>query len=165
MKSKNKSVYALISTALFVVLLSACATAPKEAPAPVATAEPDQSDPVLPVAALPVDVPVQKKELAPVEAQALPARGSVARVVKKLETSPYALYWREKNAYSYYIGGLLRAEYQPDSGLTVQELKGDDAGVVCQFGKNGLQAKAANDAKADETCSQLMFTLDDELGD
>ena len=84
-----------------------------------------------------------------------------------MENSPYTLYWKDNNPYSYYVGGLLDAEYKPGAGLTVQEAKGDDSGISCQFTADGKlkNAEGASDQKANEKCSKLMFTLDDELSD
>lgn len=143
-------------------LLSACATTSEPVKtAPVAAAVvPDNSQPTIPVAALVVEPP----KPAPVEPEPLPERGSVASVVKKMESSPYTLYWRDDNSYSYYIGGLLDAEYKPGAGLTVQEAKGDDSGITCKFDDKG-KLSGAGDPKSNKACSELMFTLDDELSD
>jgi len=143
-------------------LLSACATTSEPVKtAPVAAAiTPDNSQPSTPIGAFVVEAP--KPAIA--KPEALPERGSVASVIKKMETSPYTLYWKDNNSYSYYIGGLLDAEYQPGSGLTVQEAKGDDSGITCKFDDKG-KLTASGDPKSNKACSELMFTLDDELSD
>jgi len=147
------------------ILLSACATttATKTPAAPVAAATPDVSQPTSPIGAFVIEAP----ESEPAKAIPLPARGSVASVVEKMESSPYTLYWKEDASYSYYVGGVLDAEYKPGAGLTVQEAKADDTGITCKFDAEGNLSTATVrvDQKSSEVCSQLMFTLDDELSD
>jgi len=142
-------------------LLSACATTSEPVKTePVAAVTPDNSQPSTPIGAFVVEAPTPPIA----KPVALPERGSVASVVKKMESSPYTLYWKENDSYSYYVGGLLDAEYKPGAGLTIQEAKGDDSGVTCKFDENGTLS-GAGDPKSDQACSKLMFTLDDELSD
>ncbi len=163
------------------ILLSACATTknPPEV-APEASITPDTSDPTLPVAILftsdvPVsDVPlplrllipvdenmdvVVRDQLADIEVEPLYERGSVESVSDKMEGHPGTLYWGGKDTYSFYVGGVLSAEYKPGEGLRIQEVKGDDSGIVCQFGEKDA------DVQKSSACSQLMLTLDAELDD
>jgi len=147
-----------------LILMSGCASTPKPVtkPASVAAA-PDQSEPTTPIGAFVIEAP-KPPPAAPKEP---PKPGSLESVVQKMESSPYTLYWKENNSYSYYVGGLLDAEYTPGKGLTVQEVKGDDTGVICSFNAEGKLSSpdTAKDAKSKDVCSKLMFTLDDELSD
>lgn len=148
-------------TSLFV--LSGCATQQATAPSdptPVVIAPADTSAPTIPVTAAPV---VDPEPVVAKKPEPLPEPGSVASVVRKMETSDYTLYWREKNTYSYFIGGKFDAEYEPGKTLTVKEDFGDDSGVICSYDNAGTLAKA--DDKMKKTCGELMLTLDDELSD
>ena len=164
MKFKNINFFSGLVAVSALGLLSACATTPAPAPvqaAPVAAEiAPDNSQPTSPIGAFVVEAP--KPSLA--EPVAIPERGSVASVVKKMETSPYTLYWKESDSYSYYVGGLFDAEYKAGSGLTVLEAVGDDTGITCKFDANG-KLGGSGDEKSNKACSALMFTLDDELSD
>jgi len=162
-----QSVGYLSIVSLFV--LTGCATQstpPQEASAEavsIAPAATDSSAPTMPpaVAAAPV-IEVQE---APKQPEPEPEDGSVASIIKKMETSPYTLYWRGKNTYSYYVGGLIDAEYKPGEGLVVKAESPDDNGLTCKFDDNGSLSDAEKDKKMKEECSKLMFTLDSELSE
>ena len=94
-----------------------------------------------------------------------PELGSVASVLQKMETSPYTLYWRGKNTYSYYVGGLFEAEYAPGVGLVVKDESAGDTSLTCKYDGAGSLGDAGKDAKVKEACAKLMFTLDTELSD
>lgn len=153
---------------LLIALLSlgACATTPAPSSPPVnAPVEQkplaaDTSDPTLPVDSTQATV-TEVKVVKKTATRPSPKPGSVQSVISKMENSPYTLYWREKNSYSYYIGGQVDAEYKPGSGLTVRnDVQGDNK-IVCEY-------DAAGNVKADapgvkEACAKLLFSLDGEL--
>ncbi|MDX1811852.1 MAG: hypothetical protein R3240_07895 [Gammaproteobacteria bacterium] len=125
-----------------------------------AAAPVDNSAPAIPVTSETV-VPVAKKAAEPPKP---PEPGTMASVVDKMNKSPFTLYWREKGSYSYHVGNLVDAEYQPGTGLTLKGLK-DHSHVVCQFNAEGKLEHVDKDPNASDQCSKLMFTLDTELGD
>ena len=157
----NRFIFKSLVAVSALGLLSACATAPAPTPAVKATVTtPDNSQPTTPIGAFVIEAPTPSIS----EPIAIPERGSVESVVKKMESSPYTLYWKENDSYSYYVGGLFDAEYKPGAGLTIQESKGDDTGITCKFNADG-KLGGSGDEKSNKACSQLMFTLDDELSD
>jgi len=91
--------------------------------------------------------------------------GSVASVIKKMEASPYTLYWRGKNTYTYYVGGKFDAEYKPGESLVVKDSSVDENSLTCKYDGGGSLGSADADLKMKEACSKLMFTLDSELSD
>lgn len=116
------------------------------------------------------DLPPTKVEAAEVEPLSVvkprkvvdngPAKpGSFDSLVDKLQSD--GLYWREKQSYSFNIGREMGAEYQPEQGLKVTATT-DDGAVECNFKSDG---SFASDKKLMKTCQNLMFTLDQELGD
>jgi len=145
------------------ILLSACATTKSPTnvtPVAVVPVAPDTSDPTLPITLIPLEVEVIVREKpAEIEVEPLHERGSVGSVSKKMKSHPGTLYWSGKDTYSFYVGGILSAEYKSGEGLRIQEVKGDDSGIVCQFDEKeaGVQQNPE--------CSQLMLTLDAELDD
>jgi len=146
------------------ILLSACATTKNPTNVTsVVPLTPDTSDPTLPITLIPIidsDVAVIVREKPEeIEIEPLHERGSVESISRKMEGHPRTLYWGGKNTYSFYVGGILSAEYKPGEGLRIQEVKGDDSGVVCQFGETEA------DIQQNSACSQLMLTLDAELDD
>jgi len=158
-------------TAVFILALPGCArqsTSSSPASGEVVIAPPvDRSIPAMPVA---TPALVAEPEIAErVVLEPVPATGSVASVLQKMETSPYTLYWKEKDTYTYYIGGLLDAEYQPGVGLVVKDDSTDDASLKCKYDDGGSLSASEGDAdkkqEMKEACSQLMFTLDAELSD
>ena len=155
-------------TIVSIILLSGCAAqsaSTKNASAEAALIAPaaDSSAPTLPeVAAAPVIEPVI---VAPKKTELKPETGSVASVLKKMETSPYTLYWRSKNTYSYYVGGLFDAEYKPGEGLIVKDESSGDASLTCKYDDAGSLGNVEKDQKMKEACGKLMFSLDNELSD
>jgi len=149
-----------------LLLISGCATqnssSEPAAAEPVAIAPADDSSPTMPVASSPVVEVVEVVEKKP---EPEPEVGSVASVLKKMESSPYTLYWREKDTYSYYVGGLFDAEYQPGKQLVVKEDSLDEKSLTCTYDNAGNLGTNSQDAKAKDACSELMFTLDSELSD
>jgi len=150
-----------------LLVISGCATTSKpvdKSDKTAAVSEPDKSSPTVPVSPIVVEAP----KAPPKAPEPPPKPGSVASVLKKMESSAYTLYWREKDTYSYYIGGVIDAEYQPNKGLNVRVDQNDDQGLVCEYSEDGKLSKFENidsQDKAQEACSKLMFTLDDELSD
>lgn len=151
-----------------LLTLSGCATnsANQSASAEVLVVAPetDNSSPAMPATLVGEPVIAQVKEEAR-KPDPEPEAGSVASVLKKMETSPYTLYWREKNTYSYYVGGMFDAEYKPGTGLVVKDESSDDTTLTCRYDGGGSLGEAAKDQKMKEACSKLMFTLDGELSD
>ena len=86
-------------------------------------------------------------------------------MVKKMEKSPFSLYWREKNAYTFFIGDELNAEYNLDESRLVIEDISSSEGLVCTFDESGeLRKVEGQDADAaKDACAKLMFTLDNEM--
>ena len=146
-------------------ILSGCATTSPNQTADVAIITPaaDDSAPTMPsIAAATV---VEEVAETPKTPEPEPEQGSVASVLKKMETSPYTLYWRGKNTYSYYVGGLFDAEYEPGVGLVVKDESTGETSLTCKYDGAGSLGDAGKDAKVKDACSKLMFTLDSELSD
>lgn len=126
----------------------------------------DESTPNMPVvvAELVVDSVIET----PKAPESEPETGSVASILKKMETSPYTLYWRQKDTYSYYVGGLVDAKYQPGVGLVVKDDLPDETSITCKYDDAGSlggigKGEPKKDQKIKEACSKLMFALDSEL--
>ena len=155
-------------TVASVFVLSGCATqsaskSPSAEEVVIAPAA-DTSMPTMPEIAAAVGEPieaVQHKKMPEPE----PELGSIASVLKKMETSPYTLYWRGKNTYSYYVGGAFDAEYEPGVGLVVKDESTGETSLTCKYDGVGSLGEAGKDAKVKEACAKLMFTLDTELSD
>lgn len=120
----------------------------------------DTSSPAIPVTAAEVVPPPEVKK----EPDAPPAPGTVASVLKKMDQNPRTLYWKERNSYSYHVGGLVNAEYKPGEGLVVKSEQTDNA-VICEFNEAGTMVNANAKPGEKDQCSELMFTLDTELGE
>lgn len=157
-----------IVSAASLVIMTGCATQGSTTnnsdsqAAQAATIPEDQSSPSIPVAATEV-VPVEKAEEKKTPEQP-PKPGSVASVLKKMNENPFTLYWREKNSYSYHIGSVLDAEYKPGEGLVVKA-KQEDTSIVCEFNEAGKLVNVNIKEGAKDQCSEIMFTLDLELGE
>ncbi len=86
-------------------------------------------------------------------------------IIDKMAASDFTLYWREKGLYTFYIGGVLQAEYKPGSGLTIKEDKEENA-LECRYNEQlGLQIKkkAASDFR--NRCSELMLSFDEQISE
>ena len=83
-----------------------------------------------------------------------------AGTLKKLQENPFTLYWGKTNTYTFYIGGVLRADYKPGTSLVVRDDSGATNAVECNFAIDGT-LKSDQSAKLD--CESLMFTLDLQL--
>lgn len=155
MKISRVNISGCLSLVMVVVLIG-CAT-PIKQPEPVVMFEPDMSEPTLPIfPRKPLTIKTeQSKPLAEI-----PARGSVASIINKMPKNPYTRYLSAEGAYSFYVGGVLSAKYKPGDGLLVKDAKTDDTGITCQFDEVAIDTKNIKAA-----CTELMFTLDDELGD
>lgn len=119
-------------------------------------------EPTAPVAAVaapePVAAPVAKAEA---EAPADTVKpGTVSSVLKKMDENRLTLFWREKGTYTFSVGGLVDAEYKPGDGLFVRDDSASDKAVECNYSEDG---KFKSDPALSKTCSELMFTLDQEL--
>ena len=147
---------------LFIFIIAGCATKPAE----TQTAEqqpvievPDQSQPNAPS-----EIVVSHGQ-PKAEPEAGPVPGSVASVVKKMKKNPFSLYWREKNAYTFFIGNELNAEYDLDDNRLVIESVGGDQDLICTYDESGelrnIDGEGAEEAK--KACADLMFTLDNEM--
>ena len=150
MNNKNLS-YRVFSCSTLgaAMLLAGCATAPEVTAADAPAAKVESAE----VAPLSIVKPREVVDSTP------PAPGSYGSLVNKLQSN--GLYWREKQSYSYHIGKDTGAEFQPDSGLKV--IGSTDTGSVeCNFKADG---SFSSDKKIKNTCEQIMFTLDQELGD
>jgi len=152
-----------ITSLLFLSGCATQATSTNSATKPVAIAPADESVPTMPVAiaALVIEPEIET----PKEPVPEPEMGSVASVLKKMESSPYTLYWRGTDTYSYYVGGLFDAEYKPGVGLVVKDDLPDETSLTCKYDGSGSLGDAGKDQKMKEACSKLMFTLDSELSD
>ena len=147
---------------LSVFVISGCATKPADtqtaSPQPVIEVQ-DQSQPTTPRETVVAHgQPEGEPDTGPVP-------GSVASVVKKMEKSPFSLYWRERNAYTFFIGNELNAEYDLDENQLVIEGIGADQGLVCTYDQSGeLRKVEGQDGEAaKDACEKLMFTLDNEM--
>jgi len=155
-------------TLVSVAVLSGCATqttSPTDAEAAAVIAPaPDTSAPAVPAIAM-TEAEEPEADIKPTPLEPEPEPGSIASVLKKMETSPYTLYWGGKNTYSYYVGGALDAEYEPGVGLVVKGESGDEASLTCKYDGAGMLDGADKDEKMKEACAKLMFTLDAELSE
>lgn len=126
-----------------------------------ATTQP-QPQPEEEVASIPT-AEVEPLSVTPVETQSeAPTEESVvSRLMDKLRNSTMSLFWREKNAYSYYVGKT-GAEYVPGDGLTVEGNVADGA-VECHFSEDG-NFKGEDPAKK-KACEEIMFSLDVDLSE
>lgn len=99
----------------------------------------------------------EKRQLSPFE-----------RTLKRMEKNPLTLYRSQRNAYTYYIGNVLEAEYKPERGLTLRNgANRTDNSLICKYNlEGGLNSASANPgqfADAQRACADLMFTFDKQL--
>jgi len=150
-----------------VALFTGCATTPSDEASNGSNVSindaPDQSQPNSPLA------PVVALGEPKAEPEQQPMKGTVASVLKKIETNQFSLYWREKNSYTYFIGDELDAEYKlNEKSLMVRDRAGEQ-GLVCVYDESGALRKtegiSADKPEAKDACSKLMFTLDDDMSD
>lgn len=169
MKSKKHFIQTLgCVTIASAFILSGCAVnspqSSDSADAVVIAPAADTSSPTVPAIATAVSEETEV-EIVPTLLEPEPELGSIASVLKKMETSPYTLYWRGKNTYSYYVGGALGAEYKPGESLVVKDESAGETSLTCKYDGAGALDGAAKDEKMKEACAKLMFTLDNELSD
>jgi hypothetical protein len=144
---KNNKIVSVLSVSLVSAMMLGCANnavVPEAEPEPMAM----QAAEVAPLSITKIEKPMDTS---------LPEPGSFRSLVNKLKEG--GLFWREKNAYSFHVGQGMGAEYQPGTGLKVIG-SADDGAVECNFKKDG---SFSGDAKLQETCRGIMFTLDEEL--
>ena len=149
------------------VLFTGCATTPSDDAANGNSASindaPDQSQPNSPLAPV-VALGEPKAEPAPE-----PMHGTVASVLKKIETNKFSLYWREKHSYTYFIGDEINAEYKPNENSLMVKDRAGEKGLVCIYDEGGALRKtegiSVDNPEAKDACSKLMFTLDEDMSD
>lgn len=161
------------------VLIAGCATdgsAPAQSSSRASFSETGVAQPLAPSApaaevaasnAAQPQVAAANKE-AEKSAAAAAVAGTVPSVVNKLSKNKHTLYWRDTGAYSFYVGSVVRAEFNPGTGLMVTP-DNEEAGYECRFQPDGkLESKVTDPAKAaalQDQCKALMFTLEEQLGD
>lgn len=112
--------------------------------------------------------PIRKKQATPSPRKKMsppPKKSKPKNIIDKMAASDFTLYWREKGLYTFYIGGVLQAEYKPGSGLTIKEDKEENA-LECRYNEQlGLQIKkkAASDFR--NRCSKLMLSFDEQISE
>jgi len=150
-----------------IVLFTGCATTPPDGAANGSNVSindaPDQSQPNSPLA------PVVALGEPKAEPKPEPMQGTVASVLKKIETSKFSLYWREKHSYTYFVGDEIDAEYKPDEKSLMVRDRAGEQGLVCVYDEGGVLRKTegitVDNPEAKDACSQLMFSLDEDLSD
>ncbi len=85
------------------------------------------------------------------------------QALQKMSQHRLTLYWKEKNSYTFTVGGELEAEFFPGKGLTVRDLsQGDSAEALsCKYALDGTLLEPAG-APA---CTQLLKALDQLLSE
>jgi hypothetical protein len=120
---------------------------------------------------MPVMEPTSPVAETPVVAESKPDVASksekkqgIAALIDKLANNPLTLYWRERNAYTYYVGSEIEAEYKPQDGVLTLRQPNLDNAVECNISKSGdIESPAASEGQT--SCKDLMFTLDAALSD
>lgn len=148
------------------LLLAGCASNPasQEAVADGGSVAMKELEPASPVADTAAAEATTTAAATPAAAPAAEVKTSgIDSVLKRLSNNRLTLYWRDKGAYTFYVGGIVAAEYKPGTGITLSEPGAEDA-FECNFAESGTLKSPADPAKKD-SCNKLMFTLDHELGE
>jgi len=154
----------LAPLAVVLVVLSGCASSHKLPPA---------SQGFLPTPTTPPTPPPTRAEpMPPGRTHGMPSISAVpdpawyaerfnrARGVGEAMSRDHVTQWdKESMAYSYYVGGVLYAHYQPyEHRLSIRTDNLGDPETVCEWDAEG--ALATTPAGGEETCRQLLGALD-----
>ncbi len=105
----------------------------------------------------PADIPAKPPAAKPKD-QAL-----LRQVLQKMSQHRLTLYWKERDSYTFTVGGELEAEFFPGKLLTLRDLsQGDSAEALsCKYALDGTLLEPAGSP----ACTQLLKALDQLLSE
>ncbi len=151
------SKYPLFFIALAVLFVSGCAStgdpaAPEAGGNSIAAVADTQ--PSSPVSGELKTAPAAETTLAP--------DSPLAKLIDRIQRNPLTLFWRDTGTYSYYVGGVVKAEFSNNQDLTLSPGT-ETADVECRYRADGSVATDKPELK--QACDQLMMTLEQELAE
>lgn len=156
----DKRTTAYLGMALALLLASGCASQ-----GPINTGDSEETTTAQTANTSTTDAETPAPAAAPAKpAAAKPKDQALLRqALQKMSQHRLTLYWKEKNSYTFTVGGELEAEFFPGKGLTVRDLsQGDSAEALsCKYALDGTLLEPAG-APA---CTQLLKALDQLLSE
>ncbi len=112
--------------------------------------------------------PITKRRAAPIpriQKKSAPKKRKPETIIDKMAASDFTLYWRNTGMYTFYMGGVVQAEYKPGSGLILREDKDENA-LECHYNEQlGLQVKKKEKSDFRDRCSALMLSFDEQISE